>query len=658
MRALITFIAIALSGLVNGDALAQREHIHAYAESPTMWAAAVSQDGRRLATGCSHEGERAVCIYDLQRTDSPRLFPAPEDGRITRFEWVNDRHVVIYLTFLHRVGGWRSGSGVEYQIDRAISMNAATGNTAFLLNNQSSVTSLTDISSLNLSDPSSVIMGLSVRRATSQIGTRMAQPGVENLLFRVNLETGYGTTLAASRRPITVSQIMDAYGRVVATANYDSPADLYSIENLERETVFSYNPRGNWPNIFGTLEDGAALGMSFPSGPHAGLQRLDLETGALTPIAFRHEQMEEYGTILDPWTGDFVGLRGMTDGLPEQDFHDSELRATRGALTDALQGSVGPARITLVNWSQDRSVTLVEAREPATPSAYYLYDANQSSLGPLGTGSDGLLGLEMASVESFSYEASDGLTIPAYLVLPPGQSSADGPFPLIVMPHGGPAARDSVSFDFESQYYASLGYAVLKANFRGSDGYGIAFREAGYGEFGGRMIEDLRDGAQYLVDQGIAREGGYCAAGGSYGGYASLMLGLLDRANVRCIIATAAVTDPLDMLGDNHQAGQASAVRYWEQYIGPRLMGREAATQISPRRRAAEFRAPILLIHGSDDTTVPIGQSRALARELRDARLATFIELSGEDHYFTRTSSRLRLLEEATRMLDRHHPID
>ena len=221
----------------------------------------------------------------------------------------------------------------------------------------------------------------------------------------------------------------------------------------------------------------------------------------------------------------------------------------------------------------------------------------------------------------------------AYLTLPPGKTRADGPFRIVLMPHGGPEARDDASDDWLAQAVACAGYAVLQPNFRGSAGYGSDFRDAGYGEFGGKMVLDVIDGATKLIEEGIGASDGHCAMGWSYGGYSALMTALLDADRTKCAISINGVTDPFELI----YTGPVS-LAYWEQYLGDIYKTpKDQKSAITPRDRVSEYRAPLLLIHGKEDTTVTYYQSSMFARSAPRAEL---VAIEGDDHGLFNSASR------------------
>ena len=235
-------------------------------------------------------------------------------------------------------------------------------------------------------------------------------------------------------------------------------------------------------------------------------------------------------------------------------------------------------------------------------------------------------------MQYIAYAAGDGLDIHGFLTTPPGVKDPKN-LPLVVLPHGGPAYNDGMGFDWWSQAIASRGYAVLQPNFRGSTGYGDAFMKAGYGEWGRKMQTDLSDGVRHLAIQGLIDPKRVCIVGASYGGYAALAGPTLDRGVYRCAVSVASVSDLRLMVQREatiYSRRENLNVGYWNRFMGADRFGDRSLDDRSPAKLEAQVDAPILLIHGRDDSVVQIEQSRIMADALKKAgKPYEFIELNG-----------------------------
>src|SRR6185503_15933895 len=207
---------------------------------------------------------------------------------------------------------------------------------------------------------------------------------------------------------------------------------------------------------------------------------------------------------------------GYVDERPHLEFFDQGLAAIHSGLAAVFPGK----NVSVTDESWDQRYYLVFVSSDEDPGQYYRLDTMTNRLGKVSPAYPLLADRKLATMTPIRYAADDGVEIPAYLTLP---SNRSGPVPAVILPHGGPSARDYWSYDFLVQYLAASGYAVLQSNYRGSDGYGAEWQ--GEGGFRGwrRAIDDITAGTRYLVDEGIADPERICAVGWSYGGYAALL---------------------------------------------------------------------------------------------------------------------------------------
>jgi dipeptidyl aminopeptidase/acylaminoacyl peptidase len=260
-------------------------------------------------------------------------------------------------------------------------------------------------------------------------------------------------------------------------------------------------------------------------------------------------------------------------------------------------------------------------------------------------------------VRRVTYRAADGLEIPAYLTLPEGREPRN--LPLVVLPHGGPAARDTVEFDWWSQALADQGYAVLRANFRGSD-LNWKFMSAGFGEWGRKMQTDLSDGVRYLVKEGIVDSTRVCIMGASYGGYAALAGVSLQSGVYRCAISVAGISDLKRLLQQaEYRSSGNRASRYWDRFMAVTGPDDPVLDEISPIRHLNAVDVPVLLIHGLDDTIVPSKQSDLIFQALTGAhKKVQMVTLKHEDHWLSRSETRLQMLQASVAFLRANNPPD
>ncbi len=324
----------------------------------------------------------------------------------------------------------------------------------------------------------------------------------------------------------------------------------------------------------------------------------------------------------------------------EVHYFDPALGKLAAQLTKALPGHPD---IDIRDESWDGTKVLIYADKGGQPGQYYLYDTATRKLGGLFGAYPGLDGVAMGDVRAVTYAAADGTKIPGYLTLPPGKSDARG-LPALLMPHGGPTARDTVGFDFLAQFFAAEGFAVLQPEFRGSSGYGESF-SAGNAFHSWRLaMGDVNDGARWLVTQGVDPNK-LAIFGWSYGGYAALQANVVDPGLYRAAVAVAPVTD-LELLRSEYS-----------RFINFKLVDAQIGTPDnaragSPAKNAARITAPVMIFHGDHDLNVDIEQSRSMVGALKAAgKRVEFVQYRNLDHQLDDSETRRDLLAKSAAFL-------
>lgn len=353
--------------------------------------------------------------------------------------------------------------------------------------------------------------------------------------------------------------------------------------------------------------------------------------------------------ITNPAQG-WIGLVREGD-LPRIELLDPVTNAKAQDVRHAFPG----LHMRLVSWSRDFSRFIAYTDGDGDAGTYWL--AESGSVQSLGSAYPGVGAADVGPVKMVAWKAADGLDLHGVLTLPPGRPPHG--LPLVVLPHGGPEARDYPDFDWLAQAFAARGYAVFQPNFRGSDGYGSEFRDAGFKQWGRKMQTDISDGVADLAKQGLVDPKRACIVGASYGGYASLAGVTVQQGLYRCAVADAPVADLSDFLAyAGERAGYyTGATRYWNAYMGSTSERDPSLRAISPVQLADRADAPILLIHGKDDTVVPISQSQAMLAALKAAgKPAQMVTMPDEDHWLSREQTRISMLTAAVAFVEKYDP--
>jgi len=348
----------------------------------------------------------------------------------------------------------------------------------------------------------------------------------------------------------------------------------------------------------------------------------------------------------------------MIGGIEEGDvdrfvFFEPEKQRIWDSILHAYHGE----QVRYVSSSRNFRKIIVLVQGPRMGYQYQLVDLDAHQTQSVGDVYKGIS--RSMEVRTISYHAADGLEIPGYLTLPSDRNPEK--LPLIVFPHGGPAVRDTLDFDWWAQALADEGYAVLQPNYRGSK-INRKFIELGYGEFGRKMQTDLSDGVRYLVQQGIADPARVCIVGASYGGYAALAGVSLDPKVYRCAVSVAGISDLrsfLKWVDEKNWDDLNREQRYWDRFLGVKDRKDPKLDEISPIKHVSAIEVPVLLIHGKDDTVVPFYQSDDMNDAMRSANKdVEFVKLKGEDHWLSRGPTRLQMLQATVAFLKAHNPPD
>jgi dipeptidyl aminopeptidase/acylaminoacyl peptidase len=347
---------------------------------------------------------------------------------------------------------------------------------------------------------------------------------------------------------------------------------------------------------------------------------------------------------IDQGAFDYVATGG---AIPSQVWFDASW-----AQMQKLVDSLLPNRINNLDGDPKRHL-LIRSYGDVDPGTWYFFDVQRKRLVEIGRVNVSVKPEQMLHTEVVSYKAPDGLEIPAYLTRPsPTTRSA----PAVVLIHGGPRDRDTWGWNAEVQLLASRGYVVLQPQFRGSTGFGRKFEEAGYGQWGRAMQDDVTAGVRYLIDKGIVDPKRICIVGASYGGYAALW-GLVKTPDLyRCGVSFAGVSDIGSMFSDLSDRSLNKVTReIMLRRIGDKKMSDQLFDPVSPLKHASAIKVPVLLFHGEDDERVPISHSERMKRAMeendKDVQLIVFAH---EGHGLSYTKNERRYFTELLEFLEKH----
>ena len=351
----------------------------------------------------------------------------------------------------------------------------------------------------------------------------------------------------------------------------------------------------------------------------AALWEFDFETGQFGKKLFQDENADvmRVGTHSIPGRDTLAFAQYPGEKWERHWFDENEK-----ALYEALEKQIPYAhQVQISSRSLDGKRMVVTNRGPHDPGSFWL--VKDGKLAKLGSRNPLLNQDNLADVEYIRYPARDGKMIPAYVTKPKGE----GPFPLIVLPHGGPHVSEVISYDEWGQLLASAGYMVLQPGYRMTVGWGKEHFDGGYGEHGGKMQDDKDDGALYLVEQGLVDPDRMAMFGWSYGGYAALVALSREEQIYQCAIAGAAVADPAKSYRQRSRGSSPKALDDWAQRRG--MIG------VNPINEVSKVNIPLLMVHGEDDSRVLYYHYTDYKKEFeKQGKTGQFVTLDDADHFY------------------------
>ena len=630
--------------------------VEAFGNLPDIVQPKISPDGKHFAAIQAVNGRPAAVIYEVGAPPGtkPTILPA-SDAVVESIDWVKNDRLVIRLktnervvhdnrlrTWMRTVSVKPDGTGTVLLLKDFI----------FLRNN----TEDSYIVDKDLDDPDTIYMPLFVPNMVVKGQFEYHDP-YEDLrldLLKVNAGTGEGHTFAQGLFT-SADWVMDGHGHIMARVEL-TLHPLQQHINVYRGG--EWVPSGDYDasednnaGVTGLSEDGSALVVQSHRGlPTLSLVRHELATGEEKTVLFSDPNYDISAAIHDEWTGRVIGVTYAADQYEFKYFDDA-----RQTLQTSLEKTFPNMSVHATSMDGSMNRVIVATQNPRTPPTYYFLDRTTHQASKIGTAYPHLTTADLGEMKPYPYAARDGLRIPAYLTLPPGKTPKK--LPTIIMPHGGPDARDIMGFDWWAQFLANRGYAVLQPNYRGSSGYGRKFTEAGLHQWGLKMQDDVSDGVKQLIVDGIADPKRICIVGASYGGYAALAGATFTPDLYACAMSFAGVSDLNEFVfQERSDTGQDSqAYSFWVSRVGSDFDDRTKLKATSPDLHADQVKCPILLMHGEGDTTVRIKQSELEYAALKEAgKDVQFIHFAGEDHYLNLGDTRIRMLKELEKFLAQH----
>ncbi len=620
--------------------------VQAFAQLGRFDSPSVSPDGKRIAYISSINGRKHVVIKPLDPAlgQPAILTPSQQKMEYRWVRWANNERVLIGLG-----AEWKRANDGTIEWDdrtRETRLISARFDGKDIVNmfkpkkvnkmgsrfgevtNQTNVVNQDNVIDVTPKEPDTFLLsayddyltdiGASVRQVNAATGSYVIVQSPKRGIFNYStdltstIRLGWGNTYAGNNvYPFVSYRDPDTGGW---TDFKNSPLVTDSLGYFE----FSPDPTKGY--------------IIYPVEGRMSLATLDMRSQKIVNTIVRDPNQDVNRAIVDG-SRNLVGVK-MMDG---SDVITDKTWASRFA---GLKKALGDYQLYFEDVSSDGQFAIVRAVSSTEPGIYYIFNVAKKSLEPVEFAFAGLGPDNAAPRQSVRYKVRDGLEIEAFLTLPRGKQPKN--LPIVLLPHGGPIAHDDINYDWESQFLANRGYAVLQPNFRGSTGYGQAFIDKGDGQWGLAMQDDLTDSVDWLVKNGIADKNRMCVVGGSYGGYAALMGAIKTPDLFKCASSLNGVSDIVAVLGDDSGRFKSESTNA---RIGDREKDLPRLKATSPINNVDKIRIPIQLIHAKDDLRVDIKQSYRMRDKLQAAgKSVDFVEIKDGEHFLENEQARLTYL--------------
>lgn len=618
---------------------------------PLMSDMHLSPDGNHLVGLKNIGAQTAIVSINLATGES--FYPAKTDNQKFKFNWVrwaNNERILISIGYASRLG---EGSSLSLGETRLVSLDANKPSEMVNMVKPTEDNGAATFGAKPASQFQDRVLGSDPESADKILISvdREIQnhPGV----YRVNVKTGATTPVKKADSRID-DWYLDAQGTVRAGSGYNDETRKVSIRVLDPVS-------DKWVTAWEYVnfeEPGIAI-LGFGKNPtdmyiladHKGRQavyKVDLgKQGYPRELILSDENRDISGQLIyAKELKDVVGIY-YTGAENKSIFWHADYKKFQAGIDKVLPNSTNY----VTSISDDGRKYLLASYANGTPTAFFYGNRDTKQLTAITSEYPNLTDAVLAKKEFMTFKARDGLTLDGYLSRPKNNSGK--PVATIILPHGGPMAEDGAGFDNFSAFFVNRGYAVFQPNFRGSSGRGHEFMMQAVGGMGLEMQDDLEDATQFLIEKKITDPKKVCIVGASYGGYAALMGATKTPDLFQCAISFAGISDIKKLRSGSRYYENKNAMR---EQLGNDM---EQLKKTSPVRMVDKIKVPILLIHGSKDTVVPVEQSRMMANELKDQnKTYQYVELEEGSHFLDNLEHRKLTFEAADAFLKKYLPIN
>jgi dipeptidyl aminopeptidase/acylaminoacyl peptidase len=578
----------------------------------------VSPDGKYLSLMKPWENRMNIFV---QRLSEDRL-PVGEQKQIT---FVKDRDLAGYF--------WKGNDTILYSKDFGGDENFHIFAVDVNTNTQKDLTPFEKVRATVIDD----LEDISDTDVLFQMNKR--NPEIFDA-FRLNIKTGEMKMIAENPGKYE-GWGTDQDGNIRVAVESDGLKTRIYTRKSEKDKfkkILEFDYKNTFDPLFFTFDNKDLYGSSNLGRDKSAIVKINPETGKEKEILFKHPEVDVESLSFSK-KRKVITAASFTTWKNEFKFFDKISKARY----EKIKSQIGDYEVLYTGHNKDEDLFTVVATSDKTRGRYYLYDEKNNRLTFLADVSPWLDPNKLATMKPIQYKSRDGLTIHGYLTLPNGTSGKN--LPVIVNPHGGPWARDEWGFNPEIQFLANRGYAVLQMNYRGSTGYGKDFFIKSFKQWGKKMQDDITDGVQWLISQGIADPKRVGIYGGSYGGYATLAGITFTPDLYTCAVDYVGVSNLFTFMKTIPPYWKTELEKMYAMVGNPEkdvVLMREA----SPVFHTDKIKTPLFVAQGAKDPRVNINESNQIVDSLKKRGVTVkYMVKENEGHGFHNEENRFDFYE-------------
>ncbi|WP_448211254.1 alpha/beta hydrolase family protein [Colwellia sp. MEBiC06753] len=621
-------------------------------EFPKYQEVKISPNGKHLAVAMDMDGQRALAFLERKTMKYIGGAKLPGQNEVGEFYWANNERVVVKV---YQREPWRKnpayyGELFAVNIDGSMGemiygyrsfdkITASSGGSKF--KKKERILGWAEIIDLLPEDEDHILISSTPWDIQ---GDRLAS------VYQLNIYNGKIKNKRIAGSPIPYARFLtnnDHEIKVVVGIDKQAKGQVFVRENSEwRQIPASTIGDDFTPLTFDNSGD-YLYALDNAERNFTGLYKINLTTGEKQHI-FTDKIVDISGVEYSSDFNSIYALR-VDDGYPEYIIIDQE--HFEAAIFRNLVAAFPNKKVNITSHSRDGQYFIVMVSSDVEAGKFYLFDAKNNQLSSLFSYYPKVKPSEFATTQPISFQASDGLTITGYFTQAKAADASEIA-PLVLLVHGGPHSRDYWHFSPEVQYLALNGYSVLQVNFRGSEGFGKSFEQAGYQNWGTKIQQDIYEAYQWAVAQGKARSGNACIMGSSFGAYSAISSITQYQAAYKCAVANAGIYDLPLMF----EEGDVPVVAYGEAYLTKTLGTDEVKLKsMSPIYHAKQISAAILLAHGEQDRRAPFEHVERLKDALDAANKPyEWFSVANESHGFFLPENQQAYMQKVLQFLDKH----